>query len=56
MDLLEEYPEFKQDWVAQYGCLDNNMQMQYLKPALTLNDQSGVSRDTTMELCRQRLG
>ena len=31
---VEEYLEFEWNWLAQYGCLDNDTKIQYLKSAL----------------------
>ena len=36
---VEEYPEFKRNWLSRLGRLDNDMQLQYLRPALPSKDQ-----------------
>ena len=39
---VEEYPEFKRNWIARFGDLGNDVQLQYLKPSLPPKDQSKV--------------
>ena len=53
---VEEYPEFKRNWLARFGRLENDVQLQYLKPSLPPNDQAKVSAVSTMEVCWTRLG
>ena len=53
---VEEYPEFKRNWLSRFGKLDNDTQLQYLKPSLPSKDQAKVSAVATMELCWERLG
>ena len=53
---VEEFPEFKRNWLARYGRLENDVQLQYLKPSLPLEDQSKVSAVATIASCWERLG
>lgn len=53
---VEEYPEFKRNWLSRFGNLDSGIQLQYLKPSLPLKDQPKVSAVDTIEECWTRLG
>ena len=53
---VEEFPEFKRNWLARFGKLDNDTQLQYLKPSLPIKDQAKVSAVSSMETCWKRLG
>ena len=53
---IEEWPEFKCNWLSCFGKLDNDTQLQYLKPALPKRDQAKVSAVTKMKDCWDRLG
>ena len=53
---VEEWPEFKRNWISQFRRLVNDTQLQYLKPALPPKDRAKVSAVTTMDMCWTRLG
>ena len=53
---IEDFPEFKRSWMAQFGHLDNDTKIQYLKPSLPYKDQSKVSAVTSVADCWKRLG
>ena len=52
---IEDWPEFRRDWVARYGKLADNVQIQYLKPALPNKDQAKVAAVSSMTECWKRL-
>ena len=52
---IEEWPEFCRDWKARYGNLKDDVQIQYLKPALPTKDQSKISGVSTMAESSKRL-
>ncbi len=53
---VEDFPKFKRNWLARFGHLENDTQLQYLKPSLPPKDQSKVSAVTTVVKCWRRLG
>ena len=52
---VEDWPEFRRDWLARYGNLREDVQIQYLKPALPQKDQAKVATVTSMADCWTRL-
>ena len=52
---VEDWPEFKRNWMSRYSTLNNDTQLQYLKPALPVKDQPKVSALTSMDQCWERL-
>ena len=53
---IEHFVEFKRNWLSRFGRLDNNTQLQYLKPSLPAKDQARVAAVSSMEECWHRLG
>ena len=52
---VEDWPEFRRNWLARYGNFRENVQIQYLRPALPVKDQSKITALTSMSECWQRL-
>ena len=52
---VEDWPEFRRDWLARYGSLREDVQIQYLKPALPQKDHANIAAVTTMTDCWTRL-
>ena len=52
---IEEWPEFRRDWEARYSKLPDNVQLQYLKPALPVKDHAKITAVNTMSECWRRL-
>jgi hypothetical protein len=52
---VEDWPEFRRDWLARYGNLREDVQIQYLKPALPQKDHAKIAAVTTMTECWTRL-
>ena len=52
---IEDWPEFRRDWRARYGKLADDVQIQYLKPALPSKDQAKVAAVSSMTECWKRL-
>ena len=52
---VEEWPEFRRDWNGRYGNLPDAIQLQYLKPALPVKDQSKITAVNSMSECWRRL-
>ena len=53
---VEDYPEFKHNWLARFGKLENYLKILYLKPPLAAKLQAKVYAVLSMDECWAKPG
>ena len=55
MGKIEDWPEFRRNWQARFAKVPDEVQIQYLKPALPAKDQAKIAAVSTIAECWRRL-